>query len=80
MNIKIMRSDQDPDDFLYIMDSCRDRVNACNPPEGSTDRQHVSALLRALPPEYKAIHQVHTARRDFGRANIRRMMAIFFSR
>ena len=37
MNNTRMRSDQDPDEYRYIMDSCRDRLNACDPPEGPTD-------------------------------------------
>ena len=40
MNNTRMRSEQDPDEYLYIMDSCRDRLNACDPPEGPTHRQY----------------------------------------
>ena len=70
-------SDQDPDEYLYIMNSCRDRLSACVPPKGPTDRQYEDILLQALPPRYKAIRQVHLQRGDFGLADIRRMMAIY---
>ena len=33
-----MRPGQYPDDYLYHMDSCQDRLIACDPPEGPTDR------------------------------------------
>ena len=55
MNNTRMRSDQDPDEYLDIMDSCRDRLNACSPPEDPTDRQYEDSLLQAIPPEYNAI-------------------------
>ena len=32
------RSGQDPDEYLYIIDSCRDRLNERDPLEGPTDR------------------------------------------
>lgn len=35
-----MRLDQDADEYLYIMDSCRDRLHACDPREDLTDRQY----------------------------------------
>ena len=75
MNNTRMRSEQDPDEYLYIMDSCRDRLNACDSPEGPTDRQYEDILLQDLPSEYKAIRQAHLGRGDFGLADIRRMMA-----
>ena len=36
-------------------------------------------LLEALPPEYKAIRQIHLERGDFGLADIRRIMAAIFA-
>ena len=39
MNHTKMTPGQDPDEFLYIMDSRRDRLNTSTPPEGPTDRQ-----------------------------------------
>ena len=44
-----MRPGEDPDDYLYDMGSCRDRLNACDPPEGPTDRQYEDIILQALP-------------------------------
>ena len=55
MNNTPTPSRQDPDEYLYIMDSCRDRRNACDPPERPADRQYEEIILQALPPEYKAI-------------------------
>ena len=74
-----MRSDQDPDEYIYIMDSYRDRLNACDPPEGPTDRQYEDILLQALPPEYKAIRQAHLERGDFEFADVRCMMAATYA-
>ena len=68
-------SKQDPDGCLYRMDRCHDRLNACDPAAGAADHQYEDVLLQALPPEYKAIRQAHLERRDFGLADIRRIMA-----
>ena len=48
MNSTPMRSGKDPDEDLYIMDSCHDRLNATH--QGPTDRQHEYIILQALPP------------------------------
>ena len=73
-----MRLGQDPDEHLYIMDSCRDCRNACDPPEGPSGRQYEDILLQALPPEYKTIRQAHLQRGDSGLADIRHMsLAIY---
>ena len=74
-----LRSDQDPDEYLYIVDSYRDRLNACDPPESPTDRQYEDIILQALPPEYKVIRQARLERRDFGLADIRRMTAAIYA-
>ena len=55
-----MRPSQDPDDYFYHMDSCRDRLNACNPPEGWP---YEDIILQALPSEYDRIRQTHLERR-----------------
>ena len=73
-----MRPDQEPDDDLYHMDSFRDRLNACDPPEGPTDWQYEDITLQALPSEYDRIRQTHPERRDFGLADIPRMMAAIY--
>ena len=74
-----MRLGQDPDDYFYHMDSCRNRLNACNPSEDPTDRQYKDIILQALPSEYDRVRQTHLERRDFGLANIRRMMATIYA-
>ena len=56
------------------MDSCRGRLNVCDPPEGPTDCQYEDILLQALPPEHKAVRHAHLERGDFGLAGIRRMV------
>ena len=77
-NTPILR-EQDPDEYIYILDSCRDRLGACDPPESPTDRQYEDIILQALPPQYKVIRQVHLEREDFGLADIRRMMADIYA-
>ena len=72
-----MHPGQDPDDYLYHMDSCRDRLNACNPPEGPTDWQYEDNILQPLPSEYDHIRQTHLS--DFSLAYIRCMMAAIYA-
>ena len=55
MNNTPMRSGQDRDGYLYIIDSCRNRLNACDPAEGPTGRQYEDIILQALPLEYEVI-------------------------
>ena len=74
-----MRSVQDPDECLHIMNSCRDRLNACDPPEGPTERQYEDIILQALPPEYKAIRRSHWERENIDLADIRGMMAAIYA-
>ena len=74
-----MRPGQDPDDYLYHIDSCRDHLNACYPPEDPTDRQHEDIFLQVLASEYDRTRQTHLERRDFGLADIRRMMATIYA-
>ena len=74
-----MHPGQDPDDNFYHTDSCRDRLNACEPPEGPTDRQYEAIILQALTPEYDRIRQTHLESRDFVLADIRRMMAAIYA-
>ena len=69
-----MSPGQDPEDYLYHMDSCRDRLNACDAPEGPTERQYEDTILQDLPSEYDRIRQSPLERRDFGLADIRHMM------
>ena len=48
MNHTKMTPDQDSDEFLYIMGSCRDHLNTSIPPEGPADRQYEDILLQVL--------------------------------
>ena len=55
MNHTKMTPGQDPDEFFYIMDSCRDYLNMSTTPEGPTDWQYDDILLQNLepiPPEH----------------------------
>lgn len=62
---------QDPNEFLYMMDCCRDCLNACSPLEGPIDWQWEDIQLQALPPEYERTRRAHLKRRDFGLADNR---------
>ena len=75
MNSERMSPGQDPDEFLYELDTHRERLKTCDPPEGSTDRQLENIILQALPPEYERIRTSHFEMPDFGIADIRRMMS-----
>lgn len=59
MNNTLMRSAQDPDGYPYVVDSCRQRLNARDPPEGPTHRQYEDIIPQALAPGYKAMRQAH---------------------
>ena len=50
-----MRSDENPDGFLYKKDRCRDRLNSVTPKEGPSDRRYEDIILQCLPPEYDRI-------------------------
>ena len=69
-----MRSDEDPDDFLYKKDRCRDRLNSVTPKEGPSNRRHEDIILQCLLPEYDRIRQTHFERKDCNLENIRRMI------
>ena len=45
-----MRSDGDPDDFIYKKDRCRDRLNSVTPKDGPSDRRYEDIILQCLPP------------------------------
>ena len=74
-----MRPSQDPDNDLYHMNNCRGRLNACDPPEGPTDRQYEDIILQVLPLEYDRIRRTLLDRRDFGLADIRRIMVAIYA-
>ena len=70
-----IRSDEDPDDFLYKKDRYRDRLNSIIPKEGTPDRRYEDITLQCLPPEYDRIRQAHFEREDCNLEDIRRMMS-----
>ena len=74
-----IRPSQDPDEYLYQIDSYRDRFDACDSPEGSMGRQYENIILQALPSEYDRIRQNHLEMRDSGLADIRRMVAAIYA-
>ena len=74
-----MRSDEDPDDFLYKKDRWRDRLNSITPKEGPSDRRYEDIILQCLPPEYDRIRQPHFEREDCSLADIRRMMSKIYA-
>ena len=74
-----MNPGQDPEKFLYELDIRRKRLNACDPPEGPTDRQFEDIIPQAFPPEYERIHTSHLEKPDFGIADIRRMMSAIYA-
>ena len=74
-----MRSDEEPDDFLYKKDRCRDRLNSVTPKEGPSDRRYEDIILQCLPPEYDRVRQTHFEREDCNLADIRRMMSKIYA-
>ena len=77
MNSARMSPGQDPDEFLYELDTRHKRLNACNPPEGPTDCQFEDIILQALPPE--RIHTSQLEKPDFEIADICRMMYAIYA-
>lgn len=53
------RPEQGFDEYICTIDNCRDRLNACDTPEGPICRQYEDLFLQALPSEFKAIRQSH---------------------
>ena len=78
MNHTMMTPGQDLGEFLYIMDSCQDRLSMSTPPEGSADRQCEDILLQDLSPDYKSVRRAHIERREFGLVDVRRMMVVIY--
>ena len=66
-----MRSDEDPNDFLYKKGRYRDRLNSVTPKEDPPDRRHEDIILQYLPPEYEM--------EDCNLADIRRMMSKIYA-
>ena len=74
-----MRSGEDPDNFLYKKDRCRDRLKSVTPKEGPSGRRYEDMILQCLPPEYDRIRQTHFEREDCNREDIRRMMSMIYA-
>ena len=75
-----MRSNEDPDDFIYKKDRCRDRLNSATPKEGGlSDRRYEDIVLQCLPPEFDRIRQTHFEREDYSLAGIWRMMSKIYA-
>ena len=74
-----MRSDEDPDDFLYKKDRCHDRLNSVTPKDGSSDRRYEDIILQCNPPEYDRIRRTHFERGDCNLADIWRMMSKIYA-
>ena len=69
--LTVMAPGQDLDEFLYIMDSCQDRLSTSTPSGGSTDRQYEDILLQALSQDSKSVRRAHLERREFGLVDMR---------
>ena len=69
MDLTKMTPGPDRDEFLYKIDSYRDRLNTSTPLEGSTDWQYENLVLQDLSPGYESIRRAHLERRNFGLAN-----------
>ena len=67
------RSGDDPDNFLYIMDSFRERLEDMGQPV--PDERYEDIILQALPAEYERVRTAIYKRRDFHLSDIRRMMS-----
>ena len=74
-----MRSDEDPDNFLYKKKRCRDRLNSVTPKEGPSDRRYEDIILQCLPPEYDKIRQTHFEKKNCSLADIRRMISKIYA-
>ena len=79
MNHIKMTPSQDPEELLYIMDSCRDHPNTNIPPEGPTAWEYENIILQALSLVYESDQRAHLERWDFGLADIRRMMSVIYA-
>ena len=74
-----MRSDEDPDDFLYKKDKYRDRLNSVPPKEGPSVRRYEDIILQRLLPEYDRIRQTHFEREDCNLEDIRPMISKIYA-
>ncbi|CAN0287066.1 unnamed protein product, partial [Scytosiphon promiscuus] len=67
-----MEPGQDPDDFFFALDECRDLLQEMG--EMVHDERYEDIILRALPIEYERVLTASYERRDFGLEDIRHMV------
>ena len=79
MNSARMSPGQDPDEFLHKLDTRRELLNVCDPPERPKDRQFEDIILQALPPEYERIRTSYLEKPDFGIVGIRRRTSAVYA-
>ena len=67
-----MEPGQDPDDFFFVLDGCRDLLEDI----GQTvhDERYEDIILQALPAEYERVRIASYEKRDFGLDDIRHMV------
>lgn len=70
---------QDHDEFIYMMDSCRESINASRSAQDSWDRPYEDILLQTVSLKYDSIRRAHREVRGFKLAKIRRMMATVYA-
>ena len=63
--------DEDPNDFLYKEDWCRDHFNSVTPKEGPSNHQNENIISQCLPPEYNITRQTYFESEDCNLADIR---------
>ena len=63
-----MKSGDDPDDFLYIMDDHRERLEGMGQPV--PDERYEGIILQALPAEYERVRTASYERQNFHLADI----------
>ena len=71
-----MKSSDDPDKFLYIMDGFRERLEDMDQPV--PDERYEDIILQAIPAEYERVRTASYERQDFYLADIRRMMSVLY--
>ena len=67
-----MEPGQDPDDFVFVLDECRDLLEEM----GHTvhDERYEGIILQALPPKYERVRTARYERREVGLDDIRHMV------
>ena len=71
-----VESGDNPDNFLYIMDGFRERLDDMGQPV--PEERHEDIILQARPAEYERVRTASYERRDFHLADVRRMMSALY--